>query len=268
LRTSINLIHISGAVTRYVTLVVMTILVVPVVVRLLITPQIRFTEESYNPILASLASIMVGLPSVVAFLLISNSIVYFCIISGITIFAFVSLFSANRSTINTVLAIMILVVISAFVMMPYQTAVQPANEYRMLSPTQPSFLERSLRNLQILGEVTPCSYQLIGWKEQILFYKETCTSNSKVYQFNPQTESVLGSPGSIATESLHVDRRSHTEVLHLFQADWIVPSEAELPSIELSRRGDALVSPDNKWLAIVAKHVYGPADILVVTPTQ
>lgn len=246
----------------------MTVLVVPVVVRLLISPQIRFTEESYHPIWASLTSLIVGLPSVVAFLLASNSIIYFCMITGITIFAFVSLFSANRFTINMILAIIILVIISAFMVMPYQTAVQPADKYRVTSPTQPYFLERSLRNLQILGEVTPCSYQLIGWKEQLLFYMETCNSNSKVYQFDPHTESILHSPGSIATGSLYVERRSHKEVLHLFQANWIVPSEAELPSIELSLRGDALVSPDNEWLAIVAQHVYGPADILVVTSTQ
>jgi hypothetical protein len=160
---------------------------------------------------------------------------------------------------------MILSSIGIYAMIPYQTTIQVTDEYRMTSPTQPSFLERGLRNLQVLGEVTPCSYRLLGWKDQILFYEEICSNQNKVYQFNPQTEEGLRTPAFLSTQSLYVRSRNHTEILDKFQADGVVPPEAELSVIELSLRGNALVSPNGEWLAIVAKHVYGPEDILVIT---
>ena len=260
-----KLIHVSEAVIRYVTLITMIVFIIPMLLLFLFAQRIGFTEESHNPILAFLASIIVGLPSIGAFLIANSPIIYFGTILGIAFFAALSLFGTDRFTVNKLLAIMILLSIGIFAMIPYQTAIQVTDKYRMTSPTQPSFLERGLRNLQVLGEVTPCSYRLLGWEKQSLFYEEICNNQNEVYQFNPQTEDSLRIPDALSIENLYVRSRNHTEILDQFRADGVAPPEAELSVIELSLRGTALVSPNGEWLAIVAKHVYGPQDILVIT---
>ena len=260
-----NLIDISGKVVRYITFATMIAFVVPILILFLFARQIGFTEETYNPILALLASIVVGLPTIFAFLIANNSALYYSILAVVILFSLLSLFNTNHITVNKTLAVIILIAITVFMFIPYQTAVQPAEGYSITSPTRPRFLGHSLRNLQVLGEVTPCSYQLLGWKEQNLFYEEICSAKSSMYQFNPQTEQTIRVNDIAAIENVYISPTAHTEILAQFQTKGIKPYEAELATIELSVRGTALLSPNNEWLATLARHVYGPEDILVVT---
>lgn len=259
-----NLVDISGTVIRYIFLATVIGFIVPLLLLFLIADQISFTADTYHPLWALLASILVGIPVIFAYFVAGSAALYYSVIVIIVFLAIISLLHTNGEYSNRILAVITLVAVIIFMFIPYQTAVQPSVGYTVTSPTQPQFLGHSLRNLQILGEISPCSYQLLGWKEQDLLYEETCNAKSSIYQFNPQTEQTRRVDHSPAIDTLYINPTAHIEILDLFQAKGVSPAEAEPAAIEFSIRGNALPSTDDKWLAVLARHVYGPEDILVI----
>lgn len=210
-----------------------------------------------------LTGFLVGLPSLVASLVSRNPVVYWIICIGGIGIALSAMFWGDRTWPKKLLSLSVIVSILVFMTTSYQPAVQPAVGYHMMSPTQPGLFERGLKNAQMLGEVTPCTYRLIGWEGPDLLYEETCRDTSH-WKFNPATasKSILATDSFV--EAATTQPIPHTDVLDRFRVLSVTPPEAELPTRELSIRGSAMLSPDGKWVAVVARHLYGPEDILLV----
>ena len=59
--------------------------------------------------------------------------------------------------------------------------------------------------------------------------------------------------------------RAHSQVLELVRSPLIYPPEAEPSTRSISVRDNGLASPDDRWVALVARHIYGPEDVIVVS---
>jgi len=224
--------------------------------------QIKFTPLNYSPSLALLAGTIVGLPSLLVWVFFSNAFTYWLVCGGGVLFAFISFFWGNSNKSNKILALTLLTLIPLGMIAPYAPAVQPSKGRLMISATQPSLFERGLKNLQVVGEVTSCVYSLNGWEKQNLFYTETCANTDKLFQFD--FSSMKRTASNIDTKNLLTQKFLHADILDYFQIANIEPMDAEFSVRELSIKGDGMLSPNGEWIAIVARHIYGPEDVVVV----
>jgi hypothetical protein len=157
--------------------------------------------------------------------------------------------------------IALLVGIVAIVAMPlayrYQPAVWAEEGYVIRIPTQPGPLAGVVKAVRVGVEVRYCEHDLLGWHpaEGALYADEVCQGNWRIWVYRPGTDelmAVTAAPGNLVVETF-----SNLEGLHS-----VIPFDG---SLEIVLREPVLVSPDGYWRAFVARHVYGPEDIIVVS---
>ena len=166
----------------------------------------------------------------------------------------------NRKT----LGILSLLSVSAlvFVLLPYRPALAAADNYDMILLTEPSPILRGLKRVQAIGEYHPCTYDLLGWESETLYYRSTCKhENQQVWQFNPATGPV---PVGYAPQHLDTETLPRDSALEYLQAKYAFPPSAEHSIRDLQLKDPILISPNGKWMTIVCQHVYSLEDVLTV----
>lgn len=98
----------------------------------------------------------------------------------------------------------------------------------------------------------------------MLYYQAACGSaDSEVWAYSPERPD-RAHPVTTAPADLSIELLPHAQVLELVRVTSIYPPEAEPSTRSSSVRADGLVSPDGRWIALVARHIYGPEDVLIV----
>lgn len=175
------------------------------------------------------------------------------------------LFQKHVSFWKKSIALLTVILVGLFMFLPYSPAVQLKHEARkMLISTAPALPFRGLKVAQSMGEMHPCAYEILGWQDASLFYESTCSGTVLTWQYNIDDELLTTVKQAPSKERLWNNQDDHTKFVDLFRMS-VHPSELEKSIIELALRGGAVLSSNQEWVAIVARHsVYGPEDVLIV----
>ncbi len=181
--------------------------------------------------------------------------------------ALVALVWARPHRIVAILLGLVLVAMLAFPWVyQYQPALVAAPGYAMRVPTQPGFLGGVVKSAQAGAEKVPCKYELLGWDvTNQLFYQSTCGNDPAVTWWY-DLRGASGEPHVTprAPGGLSRDEMLSYEVLDRVRAAGVWPPESEPGARSVQLRQGALRSPDGQWVALVARHVYGPEDVVIV----
>lgn len=148
---------------------------------------------------------------------------------------------------------------------PYQPALAAAPGYQMVNVTEPGGVVDGLRkNVQVLIEKRPCTYTLLGWSDAgLLYYHATCGNSIGLWSVDP-SDSPQAQRASFVPASLHASQLARSDALDRLRAPGVRPARSEPPTRDVYLR-DYNQSPDGEWLAVVARHLYGPEDVLLVS---
>jgi hypothetical protein len=141
----------------------------------------------------------------------------------------------------------------------YQPAVWVESEYAAQVITQPGVLGGVVKRVQAGTEMRACEYELLGWSasQGLLYGKEVCGQRSRIWAYEPPFDKRFHEeqsiPGDIAQEAVS---QTSLEGVHS-----TIPLDE---SLNLAVRGPILVSAEREWYAFVARHIYGPEDVVVV----
>jgi hypothetical protein len=180
--------------------------------------------------------------------------------------ALMALLWARPHWIVRVLLILTLLAILAFPWFyRYQPAVVGAPGYEIRVPTQPGLLDGVTKRAQEGAEIRPCEYALLGWlAEGVLYYEAACGKDSpQIWSFAPdQSGDAQRIPS--APQGL-IRRNSQTSALNWVRAAGVRSVSEELNARRVYVQDGSLASLDDRWVALVARHLYGPEDVVTVT---
>lgn len=162
----------------------------------------------------------------------------------------------NRAA-RVALLLVILAVVVTPVVRHYRPAVkaQPGVTMRVL--TLPGVWESPSKGFGIGAEVARCAYALRGWDDDgNLYYTETCGQRVNEWRYVPTTDTRTRLSATLPDEM-------HQQVVSR-PVDCVMASFPGDPQLRIAVREPVLRSPDGAWDAFVAKHIYGPEDVVVV----
>ncbi len=148
------------------------------------------------------------------------------------------------------------IIMGSILLYPFVAAYRPAVKaragYTLLNATQPPFLLGPTKSAQVGAEIHRCSYMLLGWDEDTLYYEEDCEGSLTTWRYTPPAR--RGTPAEVTPDVLTSDPAT--------QADLAVSSQT--PYKILTAAG-VLTSPDGRWHTFVAQHSYGPENVLLIS---
>ena len=214
---------------------------------------------------------MLSFPHIYSYIILTPAIFYSVLLVG-SAAMLLSWFLTTRRQIRALLLIGILAMIIYWSHPPfhYRPPLEPAPGHTLRVPTQPHTLFQRMQwgFLVEWDEVTPrCQYTLLGWgKPAVLYYQEDCGEEDiQVWRFDVANDSL---PQSTSHPPASLELDQDTLAISYVRSGAYPPS-AEEPTRRLIFRRPWLRSPDTRWVAAVARRVYGPEDIIIVsTPHQ
>ncbi len=162
------------------------------------------------------------------------------------------------------------VLIFPFVM-HYRPAVEAAAEVDLRVVDEPGLLAAAVKRCQAGAEVRTCVYEPMGWADtQILVYRTWCGGHYAEEGWEP------GAPGTPLAYDVKTGETRPSLVEWVLSPTpcnpgvCVTPFLAEVtyfpPLRYLPGHFEApIVSPDERWVAFTARHVYGPEDLLVIS---
>jgi len=132
-------------------------------------------------------------------------------------------------------------------------------------PTQPGRIAGVVKSAQAGAEVRQCEYKLLGWsKESALYGEETCGTRHRTWVYWPMSDQRLQTVTVVPTDLLQ--QSVSREDLRTEGVRATIPHDETL---RISVRESGMASPENSsqtsaWYAFVARHVYGPEDVVVI----
>ncbi len=159
---------------------------------------------------------------------------------------------------------------------PYEPAVRPARNAQLQMVEAPDWVMGVVRRNWVSAEIPGCAFEALGWADaNTLVYRKWCggffdpdnhyawkegtPTPPRLYQVDTKTD--LAYTGDLT--ALSRDTCSYWSCVRpLVDKDYLLSSSpsARYPAIP----NDSVVSPDGKWIAFRARHVYGPEDLLVI----
>jgi hypothetical protein len=154
-------------------------------------------------------------------------------------------------------------------LMHYRPAVRAAPGVELRLVERPGLMEGAVRSCQAAAEVRGCQYEPLGWADaQTLVYRQWCGGRYEMGVWHPGD--------SQPPQAYHLDTDEVTPFVGDLDAlvhetcaplVCVLPALAEKEPFEQGyypgRYEDALISPDGRWVAFTAEHIYGPEDLLV-----
>jgi hypothetical protein len=127
-------------------------------------------------------------------------------------------------------------------------------------PTEPGPLGGVVKANQVGLEVRRCDYALLGWDARDALYgEEICGGRHRFWVYWPMSDDGLQMVTTVPDDLL----RREVSRAELYAAG----VRSRLPQDEMLRivvREPGLASTEGWWTAFVARHVYGPEDVLVI----
>jgi len=146
----------------------------------------------------------------------------------------------------------------------YAPALNAAPGYQTLWVTEPTLWEGLTKRAQVTLEQRPCIYNLLGWDAETLYFQAACGAGEQVWRYQPgagrSAEPVRETPSALS--------RIKQSALEVVRADGVQPAHLEPSTRAVKLRGEGLASPDGRHVAVIARHIYGPEDVLVIAPAE
>lgn len=153
------------------------------------------------------------------------------------------------------LAMVAVVIVGGALFQRYQPAVEARPGVTMRVLTMPGWWDSPAKRFRAGAEIRRCDYVLEGWDRfGGLLYVETCGARQRRWRYEPADDTLAPSGAVTDVSAEQVDRPT----------DRIAAAIPGDPSLSLSVRTPVLRSPDGRWDAFIARHVYGPEDVVVV----
>ncbi len=149
----------------------------------------------------------------------------------------------------------------------YRPAAEALPGVEMQIVERPGLLAGMVKSYQNMAEIRGCQYEPLGWvDEQTLLYRTWCGGG-----YSAEGEWEPGTPSETRfydVESGHSGTyTSDGEILR----ETCDPFRCVRPYLSYTPQGyyagaypEPLLSPDGRWVAFTAKHVFGPEDLLVI----
>lgn len=136
----------------------------------------------------------------------------------------------------------------------YTPAVSVEPGYVMRVPTDPGALAGVVKATQTGAEVRRCEYELLGWSrsEGALYGKEVCGERRLNWVYWPMSDHYERAVSTVPEDLVRQDAVELVGVHSVYTLDLVV-------------REPVLTSPDGWWYAFIARHIYGPEDVVVVS---
>lgn len=164
----------------------------------------------------------------------------------------------GRLAVAALAAVALVIAGGAFVHR-YEPAVEARSGVAMRIPTMPGGWASAAKSFRVGAEMRRCDYALEGWdRSGGLLYVETCGVHQRRWRYAP-ADDTLAPSGAVADVSAeHVDRPTDRVAA-------AIPGDL---SLSLTIRTPVLRSTDGLWDAFIARHVYGPEDVVIVAVSQ
>ncbi len=174
---------------------------------------------------------------------------------GLLLIAAALLWANPRHVTVVALVIIALVIVGQGLFLRYRPAVKARPGVSMRVPTLPGWWERPAKYFRVGAELRRCSYTLEGWDQSGgLLYVETCGERQQRWRYVPADDIRTPSDPVVDLVAEGVDRPTD-------RVTAAIPGD---PRLSVTVRTLVLRSPDGRWDAFVARHVYGPEDVVVV----
>jgi hypothetical protein len=136
----------------------------------------------------------------------------------------------------------------------YRPVVSVEAGYVMRVPTEPGVLAGVVKATQAGAEVRRCEYELLGWSqsEGALYGVEVCGDRRLNWVYWPMSDHYERAVSTVPEDLVR------EEAVELVGVDSAYPLDGVV-------RGPVLRSPEGWWNAFVARHIYGPEDVIVVS---
>ncbi len=178
------------------------------------------------------------------------------------------LWSRPSHVVRALLLVSLLAILAFPIFYRYQPALVAAPGYSMRFATQPGLLDGVVKRNQVTTETRPCEYALLGWtKEAELYYQAQCAdAPMQMWAIAPDRETSARSVASAPLE-LYVER-APVSVSERVRAAGVWPASEESNARRVYLREGSLISQDGYWVALIARHLYGPEDVILVSAAR
>jgi hypothetical protein len=172
----------------------------------------------------------------------------------------------NRHRLYLLAGVLVLLLSSPLIIR-YRPAVQAEPSVEMRIVERPGLLKGMVKSYQRMAEIRGCQYEPLGWADEgTLLYRTWCGGG-----YNAEGEWEPGTPGATRFYDVESERSgaylSDEESLR----EPCNPRKCVRPHLAYTPSGyypgvypEPLVSPDGRWVAFTAEHIFGPEDLLVI----
>ncbi|MEA3309690.1 MAG: hypothetical protein U9Q70_09295 [Chloroflexota bacterium] len=186
---------------------------------------------------------------------------WYLLLSALTVIsALAALFWGSRDKLlRVLLGLSILTVLLQPVIHSYHPAVSAAPGYDLHVPTAPNWLLAPAKFAGVGAEFRRSDYRLIGWStDETLYYEERHGGTVRQYIYQPRNEKRSRFWVTIPS-NLVMQPERWTGLQH------VVDTRVPLVRFFDIVREPGILSPNGQWYAFVARHTYGPEDVIVVS---
>jgi hypothetical protein len=178
---------------------------------------------------------------------------------GLLLVAAALVFAKPGRLAAAALAVVAVGIVGGALFQRYQPAVAARPGVTMRVPTMPGWWASPAKRFRAGAEIRRCDYVLEGWdRSGGLLYVETCGARQQRWRYEPADDTLAPSGAVADVSTAQVDRPT----------DRIAAAIPGDLSLSLTVRTPVLRSPDGLWDAFVARHVYGPEDVVIVAVSQ
>jgi len=184
--------------------------------------------------------------------------------AGIVLALAALLFGPRRRLLLAAEAVTLVAILAFPWLLHYQPPVAPAPGGVLYVPTRPGLLDGAVKELQVFAELIPGDYEVLGWSsDSVLYYRETvkATQTTRTWAYTPGEDA---RPHLVATPTGIVPTAVAPRKLLLERVRAPAWGASVEPTLLSSICQDGVASPDGRWAAAIANHIYGPKDIFVV----
>ncbi|GJM42548.1 MAG: hypothetical protein DHS20C20_28300 [Ardenticatenaceae bacterium] len=162
------------------------------------------------------------------------------------------------------LAGFLLIILALFTWLRYHPALLAAPGFTLHNITEPGWLNGRVKSVQAIAEITPCTYTLLGWQDETHFYYEAeCGQRSQLWRYTiatEQLEKATATPNDLYAEAVPAENVTEAVLANVY------PRELATVSREVFIEGDVFPSLDGRFTALISRHIYGPQDVLLISP--
>lgn len=145
----------------------------------------------------------------------------------------------------------------------YNPPVEAVDGHQLIHVTDPGPIRGLQKNFQMFFEMTPCTYELLGWDESNRFYyTSNCHGETQSYRVDGERVSeIVEAPAVAGLARIEMPAGEYRDYLF---ATRIRPATYEEQARKIYTQDEGFVSPDGENIAFVTRYIYSVYDVLIL----